>query len=68
MTPPIPRKHLHLEAEQSDGVDDVVLPVGSGGRQQGWQVVDPHEEEEKETQEVAPDVHRLIRKNEYTAT
>lgn len=58
----------HLEAEQSYSVDDVVLSVSSRGWQYWGEVVDPQREEEQETQEVAPDIHRLIGQNKNTAT
>lgn len=55
---------IYLEAEEPDSVDDVVLPVGSGGRQDRQEVVDPQREEKQEAQKVAPDVHRLIGQDE----
>lgn len=59
-------QHAHLEAEEADSVDDVVLPVRSRGRQHCGQIVHPQREEEQKPQQVAPDVHRLIGQHENT--
>lgn len=55
-----------LEAEEANGIDDVVFSVGPGGRQDRGEVLDPQREEEQEAQEVAPDVHRLIGQDKNT--
>lgn len=57
----------YLETEESDSVDDIVLPVGSRGWQDRQEVIDPKGEEEQEPKEVAPDVHGLIGQNENAA-
>lgn len=57
----------YLEAEESNSVDDVVLPAGSRRWQNRQEVIDPKREEEQETNEVAPDVHRLIGQDENAA-
>lgn len=58
---------LYLEAEDSDGVDDVVLSGGADVRQHRGHVVHPYAEEEQEAQQMAPDIHRLIGQNEEAA-
>lgn len=58
---------LYLEAEQSDGVDDVVLSGGADGWKNRGHVVHPETEEEKEAQQMAPDIHCLIGQNEEAA-
>lgn len=50
----------HLEAEQPDGVDDVILLGGMDGGQHRRHVVHADAEEEQEAQQMAPDIHRLI--------
>lgn len=57
----------YLEAEESDSIDDIVLPAGSRGRQNRQEVVDPKREEEQETKKVAPDVHGLIGQDKNAA-
>lgn len=57
----------YLEAEESNSIDDIVFPVGSGGWQDRQKVVDPQGEEEQETQKVAPDVHGLIGQDKNAA-
>lgn len=58
---------LYLEAEQSDGVDDIILSGGAEGRQHWRHVVHPKTEEEHEAQQMTPDVHRLVGQNEEAA-
>lgn len=58
---------LYLEAEEPDGVDDVVLSGGAEGRQHRGHVVHAETEEEQEAQQMAPDIHRLIGQNEEAA-
>lgn len=58
---------LYLEAEEPDGVDDVILSGGTEGRQHRRHVVHPETEEEQEAQQMAPDVPRLIGQNEEAA-
>ena len=57
----------HLEAEQANGVDDVVLAGGAGGGQHGGHVVHAQGEEQQKAQHVAPDVHCLVRQDEDAA-
>ena len=58
---------FYLEAEQSYGVDNIVLSVGPRGRQYCGDVVDCQRAEEQETQQVAPDIHSLIGQHKNTA-
>ena len=58
---------LYLEAEESDGVDDVVLFGGADARKHRRHVVHPDEEEEQEAQQMAPDIHRLVGQDEEAA-
>lgn len=58
---------MYLEAEESDGVDDVVLSRGADGWKNRGHVVHPDTEEEEEAQQMAPDIHRLVGQNEETA-
>lgn len=58
---------LYLEAEEPNGVDDVVLSGGPDSRQNRGHVVHPDTEEEEEAQQMAPDIHRLIGQNEEAA-
>ena len=60
------KKKSYLEAEQSYSVYDIVLSVSSRGWQDWGEVIDRQQEEEQETQKVAPDVHRLIRQHKNT--
>ena len=57
----------HLEAEQADGVDDVVLAGRAGGGQHSGHVVHAQGEEQQEAQHVSPDTHRLIGQDEDAA-
>lgn len=57
----------HLEAEESDGVDDVILSGGADSRQHRRHVVHPETEEEQEAQQMAPDTHRLVGQDEEAA-
>lgn len=57
----------YLEAEESHSIDDIVLPVGPRGWQNRQEVIDPKREEEQETKQVAPDVHRLIGQDKNAA-
>lgn len=57
----------YLETEESDGVDDIVLPVGSRGWQHRQEVMDPEREEEQEAKKVAPDVDGLIGQDKNAA-
>lgn len=58
---------LYLKAEESNGVDDIILSGGANSRQHRGHVVHPKTEEEEEAQEMAPDVHRLIGQDEEAA-
>lgn len=57
----------HLEAEERNGVDDIVFPGGADGGQNGGHVVNTHTEEEQEAQQMTPDVHRLVGQDEEAA-
>lgn len=57
----------YLEAEEADGVDDVVFPGGADGREDRHHVVQADAEEEEKAQQVAPDIHRLIGQDEEAA-
>lgn len=59
-------QHAHLEAEEPNGIDDIVLAVGSGGRKDRGQIIEAQREEKQEAQQVAPDVHSLIGQHENT--
>lgn len=53
----------HLEAEKADGADHKVFSGCAGRRQHGRHVIDPQREEEKEAQQMTPDVYRLVGQN-----
>lgn len=57
----------YLEAEESDGVDDVILSGGADSRQHRRHVVHPETEEEQEAQQMAPDIHRLVGQDKKAA-
>lgn len=57
-------QHAHLEAEEEDCVDDVIVVWCLSGWQHHQGVIDPEGEEEQESKEVAPDIHSLIGHNE----
>lgn len=56
----------HLVAEEAYGVDDVILPGGSDHRQHSYHVINSQWEEQEKPQQVTPDVHSLIGKDEKT--
>lgn len=59
-------KHADLEAEKTNGANHKVFSGCAGGRQHGCHVIYPQGEEEKETQQMTPDVYRLIRQDKQT--